>query len=50
MTRVSSEHGVATTRMGQLCVEGMIMKGGMHVTRSTKMERDEKNDSRSWMG
>ena len=49
MTRVSSEHGFAMTRMGQIYLGGMTVKKEMYVMSSGKIERDKKNDSRSWM-
>ena len=38
MTRVSSKHGVPTTKMEQLYTGGMTMKGERYVMSSTKME------------
>ena len=38
MTRVSSEHGFAMTRMGQIYLGGMTVKKEMYVMSWTKME------------
>ena len=49
MTRVRSEDGVAMTKTEQLYVGGNDNKERRYVTSSTKMERGEKDDSKSWM-
>ena len=49
MTKVRLEHGVATARMGQLYVEGMTIKRERHVMSITRMDKCEKDDSKSWV-
>ena len=49
MTRVRLEYGAATTRMKQLYVGRITVKREMYVMSSTKMEKGENDDSKSWM-
>ena len=47
MVRISSKHKVTLTRMELLYVGGMTTEGEEDVMSSTRIERSEKNDSRS---
>ena len=47
MMRISSEHKVTMIRMEQLYMGGMTIEGEKCMMSSMRIEKDEKNDSRS---